>query len=165
MKVSHTPRIVGATMLRGVPGEGTVGALPIPRDVFNQTWANKKMYKQLIHVMPVFLVGSACLLGNVSHAQTPNPTGAQTDNRHRRRPRRVSFSSLGDSLKSAIDPKAVRGYFDIAGQRYYWLVDTETGAKQANAVQGQLVPSDMAVPSRIRRNPCRVAIKRRPTAS
>jgi hypothetical protein len=94
------------------------------------------MYKQLIRSVPFLLL----LLGLDSYAQSPDSTGTQTDT-SAPPPKKGFLSSLGDTLKQPFDPKAVRGYFDVSGQRYYCLIDTKTGANQANAVRGQLVPS------------------------
>src|SRR5262245_29501920 len=48
------------------------------------------------------------------------------------------LSSLGDSIKNANGSGTLvaRGHFDANGQRYYCLVDTKTGEKQTNAIQG-----------------------------
>jgi hypothetical protein len=53
-------------------------------------------------------------------------------------PKKSFFSSLTQALKQGLDPKGVRGYFDIGSERYYCLVDTKTGVNDQNGVQGQL---------------------------
>lgn len=86
-----------------------------------------------MRLVTIILVGHALLLGSDGYAQTDSSAPP---------PKKGFLSSLGDSFKQAIDPKAVRGYFDAAGQRYYCLVDTKTGANQDAAVQGLVTKLD-----------------------
>jgi hypothetical protein len=50
------------------------------------------------------------------------------------------FSSLSSAVRQGFDPKAVRGYFDQGGIRYYCLTDTKTGEVVPNAVMGTTTP-------------------------